>query len=300
MKASRKRFKLTLEQKNACIGYAFISLWLIGFIAFFLLQAFDSLVYSFSKVSVTTKGMKTVWTGFTNYQNALFVDADYNRNLIGSIKSMLTEVPIITMFSMMIACILNQKFRGRTFARLLFFLPVIIASGVVIQILANGGMATDITGKDTVYALKGISLKDILTQAGFSTDIVKFLTDLMSSIFQVVWKSGIQIILFLAALQTIPASFFEVSSIEGATKWEEFWKITFPLISPMTLVAVIYTIIDSFTYIQNLAMATIKVNFDKLNYGLSAAESWMYFLVIFIIIMLVTKLVFRNTVYTEE
>jgi ABC-type sugar transport system permease subunit len=244
--------------------------------------------------------MSTTFIGTGNYESALLVDADYNKNLVSSIKSMLTEVPIITMFSMMIACILNQKFRGRTFARVLFFLPVIIASGVVIQILTNGGMSTDVTGKDTVYALKQVSLKDILTQAGFSTGVIKFLTDLMSSIFQVVWKSGIQIILFLAGLQTIPASYFEVSSLEGATKWEEFWKITFPLLSPMTLVTVIYTIIDSFTYIQNLAMTTIKANFDALKYGLSAAESWLYFVIIFVVIILVTKIVFKNTVYTEE
>lgn len=315
MKAKNKKFKLTLEQKSSFIGYAFISLWLIGFIVFFIIPMADSLIYSFSDVKVTTQGLKTTFVGWKNYNSALGVDPDYNMNLVYSLKSMLYQVPLITMFSMFIACILNQKFPGRTFARVLVFLPVIIASGVVLQVLNLGGASfggvaaaaanttsttTTTVSADTVFMISPISIKDIITQAGFPKGVVDFIGQLTGSINDVVWKSGIQIILFLAGLQTIPSSYYEVSSMEGATAWEEFWKITFPLLTPMTLVCVVYSIIDSCTYAQNGVMTIIKKSFDGLHYGLSAAESFIYFLIIFIVIILVTKIVFRNTVYTEE
>lgn len=300
MEASKKKFKLTLEQKNGLVGYMFISIWLIGFIFFFALPALESFIYSFSNVKVSTSGMQTTFIGYTNFKDALFSDPDYLRQLIGSLKNMVYQVPIIAMFSMFIAIILNQKFKGRTFARVLFFLPVIIASGVCIEILKEAGMSTDINGADTIYLFKATALQDILAQAGINEAVVNYFTSLVNSIFDISWKSGIQILLFLAGLQTVPSSYYEVSSLEGASKWEEFWKITFPLLSPITLVCVIYTIIDSFTYYDNPIMQLIKKSMDALKYGYSAAESWLYFIVIFIILILVSKVIFKNVVYSEE
>jgi len=300
MKRLKGKFHLSLEERNGMKGYAFIMLWLIGFIFFFIMPIIESFIYSLSDVKVTTSGMKTAFVGLKNYHEALLVDPNYFRQLVNSLVNMLYEVPIIAMFSMFIACILNQKFKGRTFARVLFFLPVIIASGVSIEILKQGGMSTDINGMDSIYMFKATALEQILTEAGISQKVVMYLTNLVNRIFDISWKSGIQILLFLAGLQTIPSSYYEVSSMEGATRWEEFWKITFPLLSPITLVCVVYTIIDSFTYYQNPVMQAIKGSTDGLKYGYAAAQSWIFFILIFFIIIFVLRVVFRNTVYTEE
>lgn len=296
----KKRKGLTLSQRRDRIGYVFILPWIIGFIFLFMVPAVQSLMYSFSNVNVTANGMKLDFIGFDNFIKAFTQDAEFPRELVNSIGTMIYEVPIIAFFSMFIAGMLNQKFKGRTAARILFFLPVIIASGATIEILTQGGMSTSVSGGTSIYMSYDNALFDMLMNAGFNMQLVDYLTAIVSKIFDITWKSGIQILLYLSALQGIPSSYYEVSSLEGATAWEEFWKITFPLLSPMTLVCVIYSIIDSFTDYQNTVMQLVDKSYKALNYGYSAAQAWVYFLLIFIIIGLVNKLIFRNTVYTEE
>lgn len=296
----RRSFKLSLVKKEQLIGYIFILPWLIGFVVLFLLPMAESLIYSFSEVKISSNGMKSALIGIENYRNALFIDPNYNKELVSSILGIVYDVPIIVIFSMFIAGILNQKFFGRGFARILFFLPVIIASGAIIHILRMGGLSTDISGNDTVYMVKATGLKEILQGAGIQQGLVDFFTNISSRIFDITWKSGIQIILYLAGLQTIPSSFYEVSSLEGASAWEEFWKITFPVLSPISLVVVVYTIIDSFTNYENTVIRLISDSFKNFKYGLSAAQSWLYFLVILIIILFVTKVVFKKVVYIDE
>lgn len=291
-----KRKKLTLTQKNDMVGYGFIAIWLIGAIFFFIMPAVSTLVYSFSDVSVTKEGMQTAWIGIENYREALLVDPLFVRNLCNSMLGMLGQVPILVLFSMFIAVVLNQKFRGRAVARVLFFLPVIIASGISIQILTENGMSTNVTGEDTAF-LFSVS---VFPEEMGNSPILMYLQTLINQIFNICWKSGIQILLFLSGLQTIPQSYYEVSSLEGATSWEEFWKITFPLLSPFSLLCVVYTIIDSFTDSTNQVMVLIKTYFDGFDYGVSSAMSWIYFLVILIVILLVQKIIFRNIVYMED
>lgn len=288
--------KLTLTQKNDMVGYGFISIWLIGIIFFFLIPAFQTLIYSFSEVSVTKAGMKTAWVGVENYHQALRVDPNYIRNLANAIVGMVAQVPIIVLFSMFMAVVLNQKFKGRGFARVLFFLPVIIASGISIQILSANGMSTDVSGNETMFMFQVSLFPEGMEGSG----IMMYIQNLINQIFNITWKSGIQILLFLSGLQTVPSSFYEVSSLEGATPWEEFWKITFPLLSPYSLLCVVYTIIDTFTDSQNQVMSLIKTYFDSFEYGVSSAMSWIYFIVILAVILIVNKIVFRNVVYMED
>ncbi len=291
-----KRKRLTLTQKNNMVGYGFIAIWLIGAIFFFIIPVIHTLIYSFSKVSVNKEGMQTVFLGLDNYKQALLVNPDFTRNLVTSVRDMIGQVPVIVLFSMFIAVVLNQKFRGRGLARVLFFLPVIIASGISIQILTQNGMSTDVSGQDTMFMFKAT----VFPEGMGTSDIMMYLQNLINQIFNICWKSGIQILLFLSGLQTIPQSYYEVSSLEGATPWEEFWKITFPLLSPFSLLCVVYTIIDSFTDSSNVVMSIIKGQFDSFEYGLSSAMSWVYFVVILLIILLVQKIVFRNVVYMED
>ena len=294
-----KKGKSKLIERRNNVGYFFIALWIIGVIFFFLKPAIQTLIYAFSDV-IVKDNMATTFIGLENFRKILFEDIDYVRDLTSSLTDMLYEVPIIVIFSMFIAGILNQEFKGRTFARVLFFLPVIIASGISIEILSSNGMSTDVSGKDTVFMFKTVMLENTLAEIGISSSLVSYFAGLINRIFNICWKSGIQILLFLAGLQTVPKSYYEVSSMEGATAWEEFWKITFPLLSPYTLVCVVYTIIDSFTYYQNKIMMLIKTSYDAQKYGYSAAESWLYFVVILVILLLVTKLIFRNVVHIDE
>ena len=205
---------------------------------------------------------------------------------------------------MFIAQILNQKFVGRTAARIVFFLPVIIASGVLLEILSLIGMDTSVSleGSSNIFTFQNESvLLKVMDQSGISPEITGYLKGLVGNIFDITWKSGIQIILYISGLQSIPKSYYEVSSMEGATAWEEFWKITFPLLSPTTLVCVVYTIIDSFTFYQNQVMRLIdENNMASGNSGIGSAMAWMYFLIIGIILVLVVKVIFAKTVYTEE
>lgn len=292
----KKKRRLTLTQKNNMVGYGFIAIWLIGAIFFFVMPAIQTLIYSFSEVSVTKAGMVTKWVGMANYNEAVRVDPNYIRQLTTSIGRMLAQVPIIVLFSMFIAVVLNQNFKGRAFARVLFFLPVIIASGISIQILTSNGMSTDVSGKETMFMFQVSLFPEGMTSSG----IMVYIQTLINEIFNITWKSGIQILLFLSGLQTVPSSFYEVSSLEGATPWEEFWKITFPLLSPYSLLCVVYTIIDAFTDSRNQVMVIIKSYFDGFNYGVSSAMSWIYFVVILILILLVQKIVFSRIVYMED
>ncbi len=292
----KKKKGLSLTQRNNMVGYGFIAIWLIGIIFFFVIPAFHTLIYSFSEVTVSKAGMQTSWVGLQNYYEAIRVDPNYIRNLATSLVGMIAQVPIIVLFSMFIAVVLNQKFKGRGVARVLFFLPVIIASGISIQILSANGMSTDVSGTDTMFMFK-VSL---FPEGMEGNGMLMYIQNLINQIFNITWKSGIQILLFLSGLQTVPSSFYEVSGLEGATPWEEFWKITFPLLSPYSLLCVVYTIIDTFTDSSNQVMVLIKTYFDSFEYGVSSAMSWIYFVVILVIILLVQKLIFRNVVYMED
>ncbi len=287
---------MTLATKNAIVGYSFIAIWIIGFLFIFAGPMIKSIVYSFSQVRLKPGELVVTLKGMENYNYIFNEDPEYTQNILKALTTMLYEVPIISIFSMFIASLLNDEFRGRTFARVLFFLPVIIASGAVIQILREGGMSTTMSSStDSVYLFQSTALKDVLTSAGFGSKLVETITGIIDKIFDITWKSGVQILLYLSGLQTVPKSYYEVSSMEGATKWEEFWKITFPMLMPITLVCVVYTIIDSFTYFDNPVMMQIQKEFNKPGQlGHASAMSLVFCLIIFIIVVAVTKTIFKN------
>lgn len=302
--AKKRKAAAALSEKQARVGYWFIAPWIVGVIFLFLIPVFNSLIYSFCRVGVKAGGAKLTFVGLDNYIYIFTKSETFLPALANALKDMLYQVPIIAFFSMFIAQILNQKFVGRTAARILFFLPVIIASGVVIEILIRTGMSTSVNlgAQSNIFTFQEESaIIKILNQSGLSKTVIDYLKTLVSNIFDITWKSGIQILLYLSALQGIPKSYYEVSSMEGATPWEEYWKITFPLLSPMTLVCVVYTIIDSFTYYQNEVMKLIDANnMASGNAGQGSAMAWIYFIIIAVVLVLISKFVFAKTVYTEE
>ena len=280
-----------LSQRKARWGWVFIAPWLIGFICFFVLPLCTAIYYTFTKISIGQNGLNFTWVGLENYLTAFTVDPDFSRNIVSSILNIVYQVPIIVFFSLFIALILHGNFPGRTMMRSIFFLPVIISSGVVITILQENVLASG-TGQATTMFQTGV-ISQMLVRSGFPTSVVTVLTKTVGSIFDLTWRSGVQILLLLSALHSIPDSMYEAAKIEGATAWEIFWKITFVLISPTLIMAIVYSIIDYFTDYSNQIMRMIVTYVNQGRYEYSTTISIVYFAIVMVIIMLVNVLLNR-------
>ncbi|GBF77866.1 ABC transporter permease [Paenibacillus sp. 598K] len=282
-------------------GFLYVLPWLLGFIFFFLTPLLTSLRYSFSKVESSAEGLSVQFTGMKNYIEALTVNTSFNRVLTESIVNMVVNVPLIVIFSLFLAVLLNQKFFGRSVARSIFFLPVILASGVIMTLESTSliqAINDQNSGARIINALGSFELERIMLQAGVSEWIVDYLTGAVDRIYQIVSQSGVQLLIFLAGIQTISPALYEASKIEGATGYEAFWKITFPMVSPLILVNIIYTIIDSFS--RNALTDLIReTGFVRFNFGLSSAMAWIYFLSIALILAIVSYVVSKRVFYQD-
>ncbi|AJY74314.1 carbohydrate ABC transporter permease [Paenibacillus beijingensis] len=298
-----KRGTLSLERKKAMYGILFISPWLLGFILLMVIPFFQSLLFSFHKLSLTSDGYTLENVGFANYHNVFFVDPWFIRSLTEAVSNMALNLPLIIFFSLFTATLLSQKFRGRMFARAIIFLPVVLASGVIAK-LDNGNFLAQFIGSATsdlegnYSGLKSVELRPLLLQAGMSIEVVNYLTGAVDRIYQIISKSGVQILIFLAGLQSISPSLYEAAKIEGATGYEAFWKITFPMISPLLLTNTIYTIIDSF-YNNGVTQMIQDTAFTRLDFGISAAMSWVYFVIISAILGVSTYLISKRVFYYD-
>src|SRR5574344_2923426 len=280
-----------LAQKKARWGWVFIAPWLVGFVCFFALPLFTAIYYALTKINIAPDGLSFPWVRVENYLTAFTVDPDFSRNIVDSVLNIVYQVPIIEFFSLFIALILNGDFPGRTLMRSIFFLPVIISSGVVITILQENVLASG-TGQTTTLFQTGV-LSQILIRSGFPTSVVNILTSTVGAIFDLTWRSGVQILLLLSALHSIPDSMYEAAKIEGATGWEMFWKITFILISPTLVMSIIYSIIDYFTDYSNKIMRMIVQYTNQGRYEYSTTISILYFAIVMVIIMLVNLILNR-------
>nr|AGS51912.1 binding-protein-dependent transport systems inner membrane component [uncultured bacterium contig00002] len=297
---------LTLEGKNARAGYLFILPFLIGFTAFMLLPIFESFRMVFSKITldIVNYGFKIDFIKFENLREALFVDAEFNRLLVEELVRMVLVVPAIIIFSLFIALLLNQQFKGRGFVRAIFFLPVILSSGVMIGLETDNSLLQSMA--DTIResnrmrsSITGV-LERILTIEGVAGNYMQYVFDVVNQIYTIAMASGIQIIIFLSGLQTIPQSMYEAAKIEGATSWECFWKITFPMVSSLILVNIVYSVVDFFIRTDNTVMERISlVMINHLNFGLASAMAWVYFLIVIIVIGITFALISKKVYYYE-
>ncbi len=301
----RKGSRIPYERRKGLYGYGFIAIWILGTIYFFILPLVESLIYSFNETKVSSGGMEMKFIGFQNYVNAFRKDQDYSKALIETLQNTALKTPLILIFSIFIAVILNQKFRGRTFARAVFFLPVIIATGPVIDII-NGNMSTGgyAGGSEQFSSMFEADLVDQLLNFlgvyNISDTLTETINSLTSDIFNMVWNSGIQILLFLSALQGIPFSAKEAAQMEGATAWEYFWKITIPYISPMILASLVYTIVDSFVDPSNEVMTIVLNKSSSWEHGYSAAMAWAYFLIVGVVLAIVVAIINKFVYYEVE
>lgn len=272
--------RLTLRQRQALYGYLFIFPWLIGFLVFVARPFTHSIQLAFSKVDMMA-GFRLNFVGLDNFNEAFFIDERFVPILMDVLIRNLVDVPIILTFALFTAFLVNQKIRGVGFFRAVFFLPVVIASGLVVDQLFK----QDVGSIEAVVGLDIPTLVSVYLPAQFADVVI----DVMTRLTLILWRSGIQILLFIAGFQGISPSLYEASRIDGATDWEIFWKITLPMLSPIILVNTIYTIVDGFTDIFNPMVNFLRtVAFSgSFRLGYAAALGWIYFILVFILIGIV-------------
>ncbi len=288
----------TIRSRRALSGYLFISPFIIGFLAFMIRPLIQSVIMSLSEVSLSAQsGVSQSYVGLANYIYAFTVDPEFNQMLVDEIVRMVTHSLATMVLAFMIALLLNQKFKGRFLARAIFFLPVILSSGVLVGIETNNSLIIgmkDLIAESNSFNI-GNTLMSLLSASGLALSALDIVYELIAAVYDIVMASGIQIVVFLSGLQTVPRSMYEAAEVEGSSAWESFWMITFPIISPLLIVNMIYTIIDFFMKTDNLIMEKIHEEmFINLNYGLSSALSWIYFAVAIAMIGISSLIIYRG------
>ena len=293
--AGGKKKKISLEAKKARHGWLFVLPFVIGFIAVYLPIIFDSISYSFSHITQPrTGGIKLEFVGFQNYKDAILGESgmDFITALGQGLMKLALDIPTIIVFSLFIAVLLNQKIIGRAAFRAIFFMPVILATGIMNTIAPpvteGDGMSSIDTGVESqaTQIVSSMDIEKLFSNMIIGSELADTVAQAVNNIYDIVNRSGVQMLIFLAGLQSISPAIYESCEVEGATAWETFWKITFPMISPMILVNLVYTIIDSFTDISNPVMKVIDAAYSEGQNGrvISSAMSWMYFLIVMLII----------------
>ena len=274
----------TIRARNARTGTLFILPFIIGFLVFMAKPMVESFIMSFNDVTlIPGQGYSQTYVGISNFKHALMVDPEYNTYLVEEIGQMVSNTIATLVLSFVVAVILNQEFKGRTLCRAIFFLPVILSSGVLPGIEHQNefydmmaGMAEAVEGSSGINISE--SLQQLLQVSGMAAEVFDVIFTMIDSIYDIVMASGIQIIVFLSGLQSISPSLYEAADVEGCSAWESFWKITFPMVSPLLLVNCIYTIIDFFMKNDNKVMELIyQVTYQDFKFGISSAMSWIYF-----------------------
>lgn len=318
----KKKKVASLDAKKSRAGWLFVLPFVIGFVLLYIPMLFQSIEFSFSEIKLLTNagggggGYELTFVGWANYNKALFSDANFVRVLTSSLKQLVLDVPAIVIFSLFMAIVLNQKMIGRAAFRAIFFIPVILTTGLIDQIdqsnaimnyMGSGGIDTGaadvLEGSSGTEIINALDITSLLGNMAVGTELVDYVVNVVNNIFNIVNRSGVQMLIFLAGLQSISPAIYESCTMDGATGWETFWKITFPMISPMILVNTIYTVIDSFTSKSNQVMTYINRIYQGTTKDarvLSSAMSWVYFLVVLLLIAAVTGVISMFVFYQRK
>ena len=307
---TNKKKGMALSEKKNMAGYVFILPVVIGMIFIFIPALYNSLVYAFHEVSIDFGGVKMVPVGIQNFKDAFLTDANFIPVFISGIRGMFFDSVVIILFSFFMSNVLNQKFKGRGICRVIFFLPVVLSMGIVAEMedanemfnAMNGSLeeasATgtfDQIGLSTLFNVAGL-----LQLMGLPASMTNMIGSVLTNMYGILNASGVQILIFLSALQSISPSVFEAAKMEGATKWEEFWKITFPMLTPSLLVCVVYTVISTFTNPVYGIMDYIQAQgFSGAKYGYASALAWIYFAVVIVVLGLATGIISKRVTYLD-
>ena len=305
---NKKRKRFSLRHKRMISGYLFVLPFIIGFCIFYIRSLMMTGQFAFSnlEMDIVNGGYILTPVGFENFRQAFFVHGSFKQTLTTSIMNMLIDVPLITFFSLFMAMLLNKKFPGRFAVRALFFLPVILNSSAIqaalemSAMMMQGGVSSQnaemTTAASSVIAFDVNYLINVFMQLGLPAQIMEYIVAAVARINDIIKASGVQIIIFIAALQSIPGSMYEVAKIEGATGYETFWKVTFPMVMPHIITNVVYTIVDNFgqSEVVELAHETVFTNF---NYGLGSVFSLVSTIVTCIILVVIVRTIQKRTFY---
>ena len=309
----KKKKASSLDARKSRAGWLFVLPFIIGFVIIYAPIVYDSILYSFTKINIVTGGgFRLTWVGLDNYQEALFVDATFVQTLTAGIQQLIFDIPAIVIFSLFMAVMLNEKMVGRAAFRAIFFIPVILSTGLIDKIdqqnqmlqymentssmdMGDGGAETN------AQIISAMDVQRLFRNMVIGEELLNYVVGLVNDIYDIVNRSGVQMLIFLSALQSISPAIYESCQIDGATTWETFWKITLPMISPMILVNTVYTVIDSFTSADNQVMTYIDQVYDQPSGNvLSSAMSWMYFIIVMVIIAAVAGVLSAYTFYQRQ
>ncbi len=309
----QRRKGASLQAKKARVGWVFVAPFVLGFILIYIPIIFDSLKYSFNQIDILSGGgYELVWVGFENYKTAI-ADSNFVQTLFTGVGGLIIDIPTILLFSLFIAILLNQKIPGRTAFRAIFFIPVLLSTGLIASIDAGNTLANNMgetgsidTGASAESATSGIvsatDMSALFESMAVGSELAMYVTSMVNKIFDIVNRSGVQMLIFLSGLQGISPSIYESCQMEGASAWETFWKVTLPMISPMILVNAIYTVIDAFTSSDNKVMAFVNNLYNQAGDAnvISTAMAWMYFLLVIVIVAAVAGLISAFVFYNRK
>ena len=315
-----KALRMDLMERRNLAGYVFVLPFILGLLLIFLPSMVQSFLFSRSDIVIRADGTgyDLISKGFIHYYDSFFTDTDFRIKLVHTLREIVINLPVILIFSFFMALLLNRKkFPGRTVFRIIFFLPVIIYTGIASTAGITSGSSELSEAASQVFADPTIgnegmqsgatsiigmamNIEAIISSLGLGTTLMNFIQTSISRLEWIIQSSGVQILVFLAALQGVPTSIFEAASVEGLTSWEMFWKITLPMISPQILVNTIYTVVDSFTNQRYEVLPYIqKISFSNADYGLGSAMAFIYFLCTIILIGLVSLIISKFVFYNE-
>lgn len=291
--------KSKLNSKYQPIAYAFVAPFILGTVTFFIYVLTVSLQFSFAAVSTGSSSYELNYVGFNNYKYAFLTDTQFVRRMVTSLIELVTNTPIILIFSLFTAVLLNQNMPGRTFFRAVFFLPVIVATGIIADADANNTVLQVLSSSsaiDTGMAartafLSSEAITEFFGSLNFSPTLIGYVTSAVDNIINVIDKSGVQIIIFLAGLQSISPSIYEYAKTEGATGWDIFWKITVPLISPIMLVNLFYTVVDYTTGKNSILSYVSSLSFTNAKFGEASAMAWIFLLAVMLILLITAGII---------
>lgn len=283
-----KRMHFSLERQRSIFGYIFTLPFLIGFCVFMAYPLFKNLTFSFGKITETV-GLKTTFVGWKNYIELFTKDIDFLPAFWDTLQATFLWTPFIIVFALFLAIMLNRNIKGKGVFRVIFFLPVLLGTGFIMQ---------SVSGVANILAMPEV-VGDFISEY-FSEGIAEFIGDLIAAILSMFWSTGVQIVIFLSGLQGIPDSYYEAARVDNANAWDCLWKITLPLMSPTILLNVIYTIVESFSSTDNkIASLIIGHVFDNARFEYAAAMGWVFFVVVLLVVGLIF-LVSRKVVNYEK
>ena len=314
----KKKKIASLDRRKARSGWLFVLPFILGFLLIYLPMIWESILISFTQVTTLTgeeTGYMTQFVGFDNYKHALLSykggnDQTFLQILVTGLGQMAFDIPAILIFSLFMAVMLNQKMAGRAAFRAIFFLPVILSTGIMQGIAAadtnmeetEEGINDGSEQEEEDQLVSSMDLQLLFANMKVGAGMVEYIAEILNNLYDIVNRSGVQMLIFLSALQSISPAIYEACRIDGATSWETFWKITFPMISPMILVNGVYTIVDSFTTESNQIMSYISDAYSASNGGseVSTAMSWIYFLIVILIVAVIAGIPSASVFYNRK